>query len=82
MINTGLRSSELAGLTPKEIRLDANMPHIALAPHGRQLKTKSSRRTIPLLGVSLEAMRTHPDGFARYRESSASLGATVNGNPT
>jgi len=78
MINTGLRPSELAGMMPEEIRLDANMPHIALAPHGRQLKTKSSRRTIPLLGVSLEAMRAHPDGFARYRGSSASLSATIN----
>jgi integrase len=78
MINTGMRPSELAALTPDEIRLDANIPHIALAPLGRQLKTKSSRRAIPLTGVSLEAMRGFPDGFPRYRGSSASLSATVN----
>lgn len=78
MVNTGARPSELAALTPEEIRLDANVPHIALAPHGRQLKTKSSRRIIPLLGVSLEAMRAFPEGFDRYRGSSASLSATVN----
>lgn len=78
MINTGARPSELAALTTEEIRLDANVPHIALAPYGRQLKTKSSRRIIPLLGASLEAMRGFPEGFARYRGSSASLSATVN----
>ncbi len=78
MVNTGMRPSELAALTPEEIRLNANVPHIVLAPYGRQLKTKSSRWTIPLLGVSLEAMRAFPEGFERYRGSSASLSATVN----
>jgi integrase len=44
MINMGMRPSEIAGLRPAEIQLNANIPHIALAPYGRRLKTKSSRR--------------------------------------
>lgn len=78
MINTGARPSELAALTSDQIVLGANVPHIRIEPVGRQLKTSSSRRVIPLVGVSLEAMRDFPDGFPRYRESSASLSATIN----
>jgi integrase len=78
MINTGARPSELAALTPSQIRLDCNVPHISIEPVGRQLKSPNARRVIPLCGVSLEAMRAFPDGFPRYRDSSASLSATVN----
>ena len=78
MVNTGYRPSEGAGLTAKTIRLDAAVPHIAIEPEGRQLKSAYARRVIPLTGVSLEAFKVFPDGFARYRESSAGLSATVN----
>ena len=78
MVNTGYRPSEGAGLTAKTIRLDAAVPHIAIEPEGRQLKSAYARRVIPLTGVSLEAFRAFPDGFPRYRESSAGLSATVN----
>jgi integrase len=78
MINTGYRPSEGAGLTAKTIRLDAAVPHIAIEPEGRQLKSAYARRVIPLTGVSLEAFKGFPDGFPRYRESSAGLSATVN----
>ena len=78
MVNTGARPSELAGLTSDCIRLDANVPHISIEAVGRQLKSANARRVIPLLGVSLEALRAFPDGFLRYRGSSASLSATVN----
>jgi integrase len=78
MVNTGYRPSEGAGLTAKTIRLDAAVPHIAIEPEGRQLKSAYARRVIPLTGVSLEAFKAFPDGFARYRESSAGLSATVN----
>ncbi|SEN52516.1 Site-specific recombinase XerD [Gemmobacter aquatilis] len=78
MVNTGCRPSELAALTANTIRLDHNVPHIAIEPEGRQVKSKYAKRTIPLLGVSLEALRAFPEGFPRYRESSASLSATVN----
>ncbi|MGH1455115.1 MAG: tyrosine-type recombinase/integrase [Paracoccaceae bacterium] len=78
MINTGARPSELASLTTAQIRLDANVPHISIEPVERQLKSANARRVIPLCGISLEAMRNSPDGFARYNDSSASLSATVN----
>ncbi|WP_246710348.1 tyrosine-type recombinase/integrase [Martelella soudanensis] len=78
MINTGARPSELAGLTPGEIHLDADIPHISIKPIGRKLKSGNAKRTIPLLGVSLEAMRQFPDGFGRYRKRSAGLSGTIN----
>lgn len=58
MVNTGARPSELAALSTETIRLDADVPHISIEPDGRQLKTAHSRRVIPLVGVSLEAMKS------------------------
>lgn len=77
MVNTGARPSELAGLTPERIRLDENVPHIAIEAVGRQLKSRNARRVIPLLGVSFEAIRAFPKGFPRYRGSSATLSAAI-----
>ena len=78
MVNTGARPSELAGLTSECIRLDQNVPHISIEPVGRQLKSTNARRVIALAGVSLDALKAFPDGFPRYRKSSAGLSATVN----
>ena len=78
MVNTGLRHSEAANLTGNTIRLDVEVPHVEVAPEGRQVKSSNAKRTIPLLGVSLDAMRAHPEGFPRYRASPATLSATVN----
>lgn len=78
MVNTGFRPSEGAALLPGHIRLDHKVPHISIEAEGRQLKSAHARRVIPLAGVSLEAFREHASGFPRYRESSASLSATVN----
>jgi integrase len=79
MINTGYRPSEGAGLTLERINLEANIPHIRIAPEAnREIKNKTSKRTIPLAGVSLEAFREFPNGFPTYREKPASLSATVN----
>lgn len=78
MVNTGYRPSEAAGLLPEHIRLEHDIPHISIEPVGRQLKTDQSQRVIPLTGVSLEAFKECPKGFARYRETSATLSATVN----
>lgn len=78
MVNTGARPSELAALTTDQIRLTDTVPHISIEPVGRQLKSANARRIIPLCGVSLEAVKDHPDGFPRYRNSAAGLSATVN----
>lgn len=78
MVNTGARPSELANLKPDHIRLDAEIPHIAILPDGRQLKTRRSRREIPLVGVSLQAFRDLPDrDLSRYADN-ATFSATVN----
>lgn len=77
MVNTGARPSELANLTADRIRLDHKVPHISIEGDGRQLKTVHAKRVIPLAGVSLEALKAHPDGFPRYADN-AGLSATLN----
>ena len=77
MVNTGARPSEIANLTADRIRLDSDVPHISIEADGRQLKSSYAKRVIPLCGVSLEAIRCHPDGFPRYRDKPG-LSATVN----
>ncbi len=57
IINTGARPSEIAGLLSKHINLSHNIPHIMIRAEGRKLKTTRSSRDIPLLGVSLDAVR-------------------------
>lgn len=78
MINTGYRPSEAAGLLPKHINLEGEVPYISIEPEGRSLKNATSKRQIPLTGVSLEAFQTCPKGFPRYLKSSATLPVTVN----
>lgn len=77
MVNTGYRPSEGAQLTAAQIRLDGPVPHISIEPVTRALKTKHSKRIIPLVGVSLEAFRAFPNGFPRYADNPA-LSATIN----
>lgn len=76
--DTGLRLSEAANLMPEAIHLDAPIPFVEVRPIGRKLKTEHSAREIPLVGVALEAMKRHPEGFPRYRDKAASLSALVN----
>lgn len=77
MINTGYRPSEGAMLTSAQIRLDTDVPHIKIEAVGRTLKTDSSERVIPLVGVSLDAFRAFPNGFPRYADN-PSLSDTIN----
>ena len=68
MVNTGAHGKELIGLTKDDIRLDWDVPHIVLVPNNiRRIKTGYRKRVIPLLGVSLEAIKTFPNGFDRYQ---------------
>lgn len=75
---TGLRLSEACNLTKKTIHLKAPVPYVEVLPDDRKMKTEHSQRQMPLIGVALEAMKRHPDGFERYRDKAASLSALVN----
>lgn len=83
MIETGARPSEICNLEPDAIRLDADVPHLAIEPRidpddPREIKTASSRRLVPLVGVALAAARAHKNGFPRYRNRENDLSATLN----
>ena len=78
MVNTGCRPSEVAALAAPTIHLDGSVPHISIEPHGRALKSRNARRKLALTGISLTAATEFPEGFPRYRNSSAGLSATVN----
>jgi len=55
--DTGMRLSEAIGLVWDDIQLEHEYPHINLKPHPwRRLKTTGSKRLIPLVGASLEAV--------------------------
>jgi integrase len=69
LIETGCRPSELSNILPENICLDTDVPHIRIrSTKERQLKSKASIRDIPLVGVSLEAMKLARNGFPHYRE--------------
>lgn len=74
----GLRPSEVCGLLESHIHLEADVPFIEILDEGRELKTRNSMRTVPLVGVALDVMRLFPKGFERYRDKSDSLSAAVN----
>ncbi|MDX3966107.1 MAG: integrase [Bradyrhizobium sp.] len=82
-IETGARPIELRYLREDRIKLADKVPHILVEPsfdpdEPHELKTVSSVRRIPLVGVALEVMKRHKDGFPRYRDSGNTLSATVN----
>ncbi|SET70578.1 Phage integrase family protein [Nitrosospira multiformis] len=55
-IDLGCRIAEAAGLTLEDLHLDVPIPYVSIRPHPwRTLKTKSSKRNVPLVGVSLWA---------------------------
>nr|WP_237351807.1 site-specific integrase [Rhizobium sp. ACO-34A] len=83
LIETGCRPSELCNLRPEQIVLDHAVPHIDIravadpdAP--REIKTRSSTRRIPLVGVALEVFKRHPNGFPRYSDRGDSLSGALN----
>jgi len=52
--DSGMRLSEATGLVISDIHLSAAIPYISVKEHAwRQLKTSSSTRDIPLIGMSL-----------------------------
>lgn len=79
MINTGYRPSEAACAAPDQFCLDAEIPYLEIKPRSdRAIKNRNSKRRIPLIGISLDALKEFPNGFASYRGSDATLSSTVN----
>lgn len=77
--DTGCRPSEICGLTKDNIHLDEKYPYIEIKDMpGRKLKTRSSNRKVPLIGVALEAMKLIPNGPTRYKFKETILSSTVN----
>ena len=89
IFDSGMRLSEAAGLMLSDLKLEEDIPYIDLKPHPhRRLKTASSERKIPLVGMSLWAakrLKQHSAGlycFPRYTSSercnSNSASAAIN----
>jgi integrase len=81
--DTGMRLSEALGLVWSDVRLDHEYPHINLVEHPwRQLKTSGSKRLVPLVGVSLEAIKVmHQQGFStKFLFPSYTSAIKCNGN--
>ena len=54
--DTGMRLAEAVGLKVSDINIQCQYPHVLIKPHShRRLKTVSSERVVPLVGVSLWA---------------------------
>jgi len=83
LIETGCRPSELVNLTAAQINAGADVPHIVIEPRNdpeapRELKSGTSERKVPLVGVALEVFKRFPEGFPRYREREEALSAAAN----
>lgn len=77
--NTGLRLSEVCGLEPEDIILDAPIPHVKIRTKAnKELKTPHSVRDIPLLGASLWAFQQRPKGLLKYHQKADTLSACLN----
>lgn len=76
---TGARPTEICGLLPEDIRLEAEIPHFRIIDRKeRPLKTAHSERSIPILGYTLKAFREMPNGFPKYRDKPDHLTNVVN----
>ena len=56
--DSGMRLGEAAGLLKSDLKIDVEIPYVIIQPHRwRRLKTESSNRKIPLVGLSLWAAK-------------------------
>lgn len=83
LIETGARPGEICNLDENVIFLNAPVPYIRISPREdeedpREIKTESSVRDVPLVGIALEVFRKHPRGFPRYRNREDALSANLN----
>lgn len=62
---TGIHVDEQINIRPENIFLDCEIPHVIIAPHGKErLKTEHRERTVPLVGFALDAFKAYPQGFS------------------
>jgi integrase len=80
--DSGLRLAEAVGLLITDIRMDADIPHVVIRQHDwRPLKTASSTRTVPLVGMSLwAAQRVVATSKGQYAFSRYNDGIRANSN--
>lgn len=81
MVETGLRLSEACNLQGHgiDIFLDAKIPYLKIEERDdREQKTVYSIRQIPLVGVSLWALKQSPNGFPRYFDKGDNASAVIN----
>ena len=56
--DTGMRLSEALGLRIEDLQIESKVPYVNIEPNSaRKLKTKSSKRQIPLVGSSFWAAK-------------------------
>lgn len=82
LIETGCRPSEIINLQPGDIHLDGEVPYISIRARAsgatrREVKTDTSERDIPLVGVSLEAARRSPAAFPHYYDRNELVSANL-----
>lgn len=66
--NTGCGADELVYMTPDDIVLDHECPHLKIRPNAnrKELKNGHRPRNMPLIGVALQQAKLFPNGFPRY----------------
>lgn len=78
VLETGCRPSEICNLTPERIRLDDDVPHLVVDfDPQREIKTESSIRLVPLVGVALAVMKRFPKGFDRYLDKETNFSVVM-----
>ena len=78
VLETGCRPSEICNLTPERIRLDDDVPHLVVDFDAqREIKTESSIRLVPLVGVALAVMKRFPNGFDRYLDKETNFSVVM-----
>jgi integrase len=86
--DSGMRLGEAVGLLKSDLMLDHSIPHVCIQPHPhRRLKTDSSKRLIPLVGLSLWAAQKIKSSsnsskhcFPRYSNDDRVYSETASGN--
>ena len=86
--DSGMRLGEAVGLLKSDICLDHPVPHVCIQEHPhRRLKTNSSKRLVPLVGISLWAARrvlasenTSKHCFPRYSNDEQVRAEAASGN--